>query len=188
MNLSALPEDGSIHYSLFTRNNLMEAESLVAQRNFTTQGNLQTFDGVASPPDTVSVVPDLHLAETELFRLQQDLKGQSVQDFLLSNENELVPEQRLSFLTFRQTPISEFDETCILRMIFPTLFPEGKGDINLPRARKISFDSWIRHLLRYKDGRFASHSRFRYVVFNMLMRQKARTQSSYLFSKYPNKD
>lgn len=100
IKLSALLEDGSIHFSLLTLNNLPEAESLVAQRNFTTQGNLQTFDGVVSPPDTVSVVPDLHLAETELFRLQQNLKGQSVQDFLSSNENELVPEQRLSFPTF----------------------------------------------------------------------------------------
>ncbi len=75
---------------------------------------MQRFDGVEFPPDTVSVVPDLHLAETELSRLQQDLKGQSIQDFLLSNKNEPVPEQRLSFPTFRQTSISEFDGTCIL--------------------------------------------------------------------------
>lgn len=97
-------------------------------------------------------------------------------------------EQQLSLPTFRQTPVSEFDGICILRMIFPTLFPAGKGDINLPRGQKITFEAWIRHLLRYKDGRFAPHPRFRYVVFNMLMRQKAKAQSSYLFSKHPSRD
>lgn len=125
-NLSALPEDGFIHYGLLTQNTLPEAESLVAQRSLSTPGNLQTFGGVGSPPDTVSVVLDLNLAETELSRLQQDLKRQYIQNFLSSNENKPVPEQRLSFPIFRQTPISEFDGTCTLRMIFPLCFLNEK--------------------------------------------------------------
>lgn len=53
MNLSALPEDDSIYYNLFYWNNLPEIESLVVQRNFTIQSNLQIFDDVISPLDTI---------------------------------------------------------------------------------------------------------------------------------------
>ncbi len=185
-NSSVLPEDGSIHYSPPTRSTLPEAETLIVERNLT-QDRSQAFDSFKAP-DTVSVVPNLHLAETELSQLQQDLDRFSIQNFLLSNQQEPNFEQRLSLPTFRQTPFLEFDGTCILKMIFPTLFPTGERDKNFPREQKISFDAWIWHLLHYKDGRFASHSRFRYVVFNMPMRQKARTQSLYLFSKHLNKD
>lgn len=116
------------------------------------------------------------------------MNGFSTKTFLSSNQQGPNSEQQLSLPTFRQTPKSEFDGICILRMIFPTLFLASKGDINLPRGQKITFEAWIRHLLRYKDGRFAPHPRFRYVVFNMLMRQKAKAQSSYLSSKHPNRD
>ncbi len=75
-NLSALPEDGSIHYSLLTRNTSPEAETIVAERNLSTQGNLQIFDDSESLLDTVSVVPDLYLAKKKLSQLQQGLKGQ----------------------------------------------------------------------------------------------------------------
>ncbi len=133
-NLLALPEDGSIHYSLPTQSTLPEAETLVVERNLI-QNRLQAFDGFKAP-DTVSVVPDLHLAETELSQLQQDLDGLSIENFLLSNQQEPNSEQRLSLLIFRQTPISKFDDTFILRMIFPTLFPTSEGDINLPQEQK----------------------------------------------------
>ena len=89
-NLSALPEDCSIHYSLLTRNTLPEVETLVAERNLSTQRNLQTFDDSESLPDTISVVPNLHLAETKLSQLQQYLKGQCIESFLSSNENEPI--------------------------------------------------------------------------------------------------
>lgn len=92
-------------------------------------------------------MPDLHPTETEFSRLQQDLNGVSSNTSLSSHQQGPNSEQRLSLPTFRQTPISEFDGTCILRMIFPTLFPSGKGDINLPRGQKITFEVWIRHLL-----------------------------------------
>jgi hypothetical protein len=34
--------------------------------------------------------------------------------------------------------------------------------------------------MRYRDGRFGRHARFRYVVFNMLQRVKVRSQASWI--------
>lgn len=60
----ALPENGSIHYSLVTRNSISDAKTQVAERNPNSQNDPQTSDGLKSL-DTVSVVPDLHPTETE---------------------------------------------------------------------------------------------------------------------------
>ena len=105
-------------------------------------------------------MPDLHLTKTEFSRLQQNLNGFSNETSLLLHQQGPNSEQRLSLPTFRQIPISEFDGTRILQMIFPTLFPTGQGDINLLRGQKISFEAWIRHLLYYKDRQFALYSQF----------------------------
>lgn len=118
--------------------------------------------------DTTAMVPDLRPITTELEQLQQ----------ALAPANHL-----LSVPTFRQTPISEFDKRPLLRMVFPSLFPLGKGDINLLRGQQLSFDAWARHLLRYKYGRFARHSRLRYVLFNMSMHQQAQSQATWLCSR-----
>ena len=68
-------------------------------------------------------------------------------------------------------------------MAFPTLFPFGKGDINEQREIAINIETWARHLLRFKDGRFGRHPRWRYVVFNTIMRQKASKQASWACKK-----
>lgn len=43
---------------------------------------------------------------------------------------------------------------------------------------------WASHLLRYKDGRFGMHPRFRYVAFNMHYRRTANRQARYATKKY----
>lgn len=73
----------------------------------------------------------------------------------------------------------------IFSLAFPSLFPYGHADWTLPRQRasQLTFHDWIVHLLRYHDGRFATHDRFRYAAFNLWMRELSSKRSRWLISK-----
>ena len=45
--------------------------------------------------------------------------------------------------------------------------------------RKVSYAQYAQHMMKYHDGRFARHPRFRYVVFNTLMRDTVNSRSRY---------
>ena len=71
----------------------------------------------------------------------------------------------------RHTPIDEASgKERILTQAFPTLYPTGLADINTPRLRNVTLKDYARHLMCWHDGRFARHARWRFVVFNMIMR------------------
>ena len=71
----------------------------------------------------------------------------------------------------RSTPLSEFNRSqALLSLAFPTLFPNGDAEYITPRIRNVPYPDYIQHLMKYQDGRFARHPRFRYVVFNTIMR------------------
>ena len=57
-------------------------------------------------------------------------------------------------------------------MAFPTLYPTGQADFNASRLRKVDLNDYARHLMCFSDGRFGRHPRWRFLVFNMLMRRK----------------
>lgn len=85
---------------------------------------------------------------------------------------------------FRHVPMSEFSSRhASLSLAFPTLFPVGMAEFNRPRMRAVTYAQYIEHLMKYKDGRFARHPRFRYVVFNQLMRIRINSDTAHLFSK-----
>ena len=45
---------------------------------------------------------------------------------------------------------------------FPLLFPSGQADYHeMNRPYKVKFHEWVEHLMKYDDGRFARHPRFR---------------------------
>ena len=56
---------------------------------------------------------------------------------------------------------------------FPTLYPWGIADLNEPRIREVKPAEYFKHLLVYKDGRFAHHRWWRYFALNSLMRWRA---------------
>ena len=114
-------------------------------------------------------MPDILAEETELERLRQAIQPV-----------EPIP---LSMASFDQAPINEWQNKCVFRMAFPSLFPNGLGDFNLPRSDNITMKDWIRHLLRYKDERFARHPRFRYMAYNTSMRMEAKKSASYVCKK-----
>src|SRR2546429_600446 len=86
--------------------------------------------------------------------------------------------------SFRTTPISEFNRSqALLSWAFPTLFPRGDAEFVTPRLRDIPYPMFAKHSLLYKDGRFAQHPRFRYVVFNTIMRKQVNTCSGFFVRK-----
>jgi len=128
-----------------------------------------------------SVLPNPALDQTEMEQLEANLDRTTNSRFIpLENENPAAA-HHLSLPDIRLTPINEFDRsTALFSRAFPTLFPCGEAEFTLPRERSITLDEWIQHAMRWHDGRFARHPTFRFVAFNMLMRQKAHSASKYM--------
>lgn len=74
----------------------------------------------------------------------------------------------------------------VFSLAFPTLFPRGLADWALPRVRSksLKFFDWGQHLLRFHDGRFARHSRFRYSVHNIWLRDLSSARSRWVVNRH----
>ena len=75
-------------------------------------------------------------------------------------------------------PTNEYSEPGLFTKCFPTLFPRASADLhhnppNNLRIEPVTLPQWLKHLMCYKDGRFARHHRFRYYTYNMLQRRRA---------------
>jgi len=139
-----------------------------------------------------AAIPDLHPKRSELAGIRRDYFNDNSDlgnaatnpvvvdpdsDFFNSSSDTSLARQHpptlphLSIGSIRATPINEFNRTqAIFSLAFPTLFPDGKAEFITPRLREVRLRDYVRHLLLYKDSRFAQHSRFRYVAFNIMMR------------------
>jgi len=73
--------------------------------------------------------------------------------------------------TVWQTPLSKWLASFIMRSAFPTLFPYGKADFDMPQSRTVTLAVYAKHMLKYQDGRFGRHPLFRYYVFNQIIRE-----------------
>jgi ATP-dependent DNA helicase PIF1 len=78
-------------------------------------------------------------------------------------------------------PLSEYSTEGLWSMAFPSLFPTGRADFTMPRRKHLALYEWVRHLMRYKDSRFATHPRFRFFALNMIFRHRAMEQGRFLF-------
>jgi hypothetical protein len=68
-------------------------------------------------------------------------------------------------------------------MAFPTLYPTGRADFNTARERKVDLNDYAGHMMRYHDGRFGRHPRWRFLIFNLLMRRRASNSARFYVSK-----
>jgi ATP-dependent DNA helicase PIF1 len=124
----------------------------------------------ADEPAYTSAIPDLAPDLTEFETLQQQIRGRDRVSLTLG--------------TIRHTPIDEFTrDVPLLSLAFPTLFPTGAADFALPRQRKVDYLTYVRHLMCYKDGRFAQHSRFRYYAFNVHLRQQTTAKAGFFVNR-----
>ena len=92
------------------------------------------------------------------------------------------------------TSINEFNTEGLATMVFPTLFPYGKGDPTCKgRHHAVTLAEAFKHLERYCDvlpngdfyWRFASHPRFPYWALNMKQRHELLTQSRVYIQQHP---
>ena len=128
--------------------------------------NVETVigDGEAPRP-TSSMVLNLNITETEVEQLHatiQDIRQKRLQNRVDIYEPEI-----------RSTLIDEIGrQVRIYAMAFPSIFPRGLADWNEGRQRSVTLAEWGEHLLRYYDGRFGRYPRFRYLLFNQIMRSR----------------
>ncbi|EED11952.1 hypothetical protein TSTA_000300 [Talaromyces stipitatus ATCC 10500] len=161
-NLTQLPEDGSVIDQILTED--VANESVDDDTDILAE---------ADNPETVAV-PDMTVSESEVQQLRQQL---------VTAQNPL----HLTLPDPRSTPISEYKTTLpLLSLALPTLFPQGKADYSIPRERTVEFQQYAQHLMKYKDGRFARHPRFRFIMFNTMMRQRANAQAGFMVKRRSN--
>ena len=126
-----------------------------------------------------SCVPDLDKPLTELGYLQDFLGcGSDVVKAPLEDNASLALPSLDEYEIRNQTA----------RMAFPTLFPNGMASLHDSRFRAVGFSAYIKHLLYYKDGRFARHPQFRYWAFNTLMRSQANRSATWLTKQLPSEN
>ena len=70
---------------------------------------------------------------------------------------------------------------------FPTLFPTGAGGFMAPRECVVTVGNYFKHLVKYDDGRFTRHPRFRYFALNTEMLWRA-LQAGRVYIKQHPKD
>ena len=163
--LQELPEDGDVSASVMS----MVDVTLTAD----TQPPVPESPEDLPPPNTQATVPDTHATTTELEQMLNEIAG------LREAAPDYIPAPSI-----RSTPIDEAaGKDRIFAMAFPTLYPTGRAEFNSPRQRTVTLKEYARHLLCYRDGRFGRHPRWRFLLFNMLMRRKAGGAARYFASK-----
>ena len=79
----------------------------------------------------------------------------------------------LSWPRVGDTPLNEFHSEGYITCAFPMLCPTGAADYTALHVRPVTIGYYLKHLMRYEDGRFAKHQRFRYFALNTEMRWSA---------------
>ena len=177
-NLLALPVDGDVSDQVL---NIEESEEM-KDKEPRQKGDGRAcgeedelgIDGDHRGTSQETMVPNLDIRQTETELLEEAF-----------NKRRKLPTAEAPEI--RQTPIDELGRKHrLFSMCFPTLFPYGTADWHQGRMRNVSLADWGEHFLKFHDGRFGTHPRFRFLVFNMLMRQKAWEASGFWVKKRPD--
>nr|OQO27419.1 hypothetical protein B0A51_07870 [Rachicladosporium sp. CCFEE 5018] len=80
-----------------------------------------------------------------------------------------------------KAPLEDFNSSQkLLSLAFPSLYPEGAAEYLEPRTHSISYSDYIKHLIKFEDGRFARHNAWLFVVYNTLMREQIRSKAAFI--------
>ena len=148
------------HHNKYYRNVNIDYDSLTSRN---VEEDRPLLENDENSHDAESFVP---IAAQKLTELEAVKK--SVADGQKSSPRNIVP-----WPPRADAPINEFVTEGYISCAFPTLFPTGAGDFLAPRERVVTVGNYFKHLMRYDDGRFARHPRFRYFALNSEMRWRA---------------
>ncbi|MBA4719395.1 MAG: hypothetical protein HRO68_09990 [Nitrosopumilus sp.] len=162
--LDELPEDG----------NLTGLCGVDVKVDVNDEEDLQPTDD-ADPQDTGSFVPVAARKLTEQESIFKSLKERQ------SGEKD----QTVPWPPKGDKPFNEFTTEGYISCAFPTLFPTGAGEFLAPRQNLITCGNYFKHLLRYGDGQFAKHPRFRYFALNTMFRWRALQTGRIYINKHP---
>ena len=160
------------------KNNQASFDPPVSQKpQGTTNGaEIQTEEEEEQDIDILNIVPSMMNMEVE-----QNTVHEFIKEAVLNPPGK--KEITVDWPKRSAKPVSEFQEG-YFSMAHPNLFCYGLADITMPRqGKKPEFLAWLRHLLHYKDGRFASDFRFVLNAVNMYRRHKALTLSNVYANK-----
>ena len=95
---------------------------------------------------------------------------------------------RLQWPTVSDRPVNEFDTFGYVSRCFPALFPTGNAELRTdkPREKVVTEPPYYKHLMRYKDQRFAQHPRFRYFAYNTLLRHRSLATGRMYIRQHPD--
>ena len=129
----------------------------------------------ADPSDVSTFVPVVGKKRTEQENIEK-----FVQEHQGTCKEETFPWPKIA-----NDSMNEFKTEGYMTCAFPTLLPTGAGDFLAPRQHGVTAGNYFKHLLRYGDGRFAKHPRFRYFALNTEMRWRALQTGKIYISKHP---
>ncbi|KAF6834321.1 mitochondrial dna helicase [Colletotrichum plurivorum] len=159
-NIDSLPENGDVTDSL--------PQEVIDELAEDLNPDMDLEDDV---DDEGAAVPNVMPEEADLDRLRQEIGAPHRQE-------------HIDMPSFRATPLNDMnDKQALLSLAFPSLFPNGQAEFVQPRQRTVDYLTYVQHAIKWKDGRFARHPRFRFVAFNTMMRRKAAGRSVY-FAKH----
>ena len=145
-------------------------------------GDIAGVSTVSLPLDSDDHITDLADAEDDLNmsctfvpvgprrQVEHEVVRQSIASYQQPGETETPTAQ---WPEIQNAPINEFKTEGYMTCAFPTLFPTGEADFAAPRLHRVTIGEYFKHLLLYKDGRFATHPRFRFFALNTEMRWRA---------------
>jgi len=118
--------------------------------------------------------------KVSLTSVAQDAIIRSLKDAASDNTN-------LTSLDWPQqssVPISEYDDSIkIFVNAFPHLFPGGTCDVNeRDRHTDVKVSKWVKHLLLYRDGRFARDPIWPFFAYNYTIRKRNRDSGAYFIN------
>ena len=89
--------------------------------------------------------------------------------------------------TVTDRPVNEFETDGYVTGCFPTLLPTGCADLRPMggRDKRVPEAAYFRHLLRYKDQRFAQNPRFVYFAYNTLLRHRVLATGRMYLRQHP---
>ena len=162
--LNALPLDGDVSDLITTIDEDTDVTDLT-----TTEPSEHDLP----PLNSNSMVLNTNSDSTEQDQIFEELTGckQTVPGSLLAPSIRMTPIDKASSIQR------------IFAIAFPTLYPIGRADFNTPQQHTVTLKAYIQHLLRFTDGRFGSYARWRFLTFNILIRQKAGTAARYYVLK-----